>query len=190
MTPATRARPIGWASPDQTAAMIVTAPGGVAVPIARSDSGPPVGATRPLSHRELEVLAQLATGADGKEAARSLGISPQTVKNHVTSILLTLRARHRTHAVVLALAAGLLRLDDRAIPDGAEMSGTRERVPPGRPALGPPPPSWSLARPLTRALREIREVCGNPEAGVDSEDRLSWCIERARAALGESGRES
>ena len=65
----------------------------------------------PLSHRETEILHFVAQGNTNKNIARALSISEQTVKNHVTSILRKLVANDRTHAVVLALRQGLIKLE-------------------------------------------------------------------------------
>ncbi|MBI3954125.1 MAG: response regulator transcription factor [Chloroflexi bacterium] len=62
----------------------------------------------PLSTRELEILRNIASGLSNKQIAQRLGISEQTIKNHVTSILHKLDANDRTHAVVLALRHGLI----------------------------------------------------------------------------------
>lgn len=64
----------------------------------------------PLSRRETEILEYIAQGNSNKEIARALGICNQTVKNHVTSIMRKLAANDRTHAVVLALRHGLIRV--------------------------------------------------------------------------------
>ncbi|MCK4898887.1 MAG: response regulator transcription factor [Anaerolineales bacterium] len=61
-----------------------------------------------LSHRELEVLNQVANGAGNKEIAFQAGTSEQTVKNQMTSILEKLEARNRAHAVTLAIRMGLI----------------------------------------------------------------------------------
>lgn len=45
----------------------------------------------------------VAQGNANKQIARDLGLSDQTVKNHVSSILMKLNASDRTHAVVIAL---------------------------------------------------------------------------------------
>jgi two-component system response regulator DegU len=66
----------------------------------------------PLSKREMEVLAQLTKGMSNKEIATSLGISHQTVKNHVTSILRKLGVEDRTQATLYALKRGWVRLQD------------------------------------------------------------------------------
>lgn len=55
-----------------------------------------------LSPRELEVLALLAEGQANKDIARTLGISLNTVKTHVASLLLKLEAPRRTHAIARA----------------------------------------------------------------------------------------
>ena len=62
----------------------------------------------PLSERELEILAQVATGASNKEIATSLVITEGTVKNHLTSILGKLAVRDRTQAVLKAKELGLI----------------------------------------------------------------------------------
>ena len=62
----------------------------------------------PLSNREVQILALVAEGNTNKQIARILGISEQTVKNHITAILLKLNANDRAHAVALALRRGWL----------------------------------------------------------------------------------
>ncbi len=64
--------------------------------------------TAPLSPREVEILKYVAQGYGNKTIALVLGISEQTIKNHITSILRKLAANDRTHAVVLALRHGLI----------------------------------------------------------------------------------
>ena len=68
----------------------------------------------PLSDREMEVLSCVVGGMSNKEIASSLGISHQTVKNHVTSILRKFGVEDRTQAVVYALKRGWVKLNDRA----------------------------------------------------------------------------
>lgn len=75
--------------------------------------------TRPASHRALtarehHVLAAMARGRSNAEIARDLGISENTVKNHVRSILEGFQAPSRTAAVVFALRSGVVSLDDPA----------------------------------------------------------------------------
>jgi len=68
--------------------------------------------TTPLSPRQTQILNQIAKGHPNKWIGRSLGISEQTVKNHVTSIMDKLDANDRTHAVVLAMLNGWLKIED------------------------------------------------------------------------------
>jgi two-component system response regulator DegU len=66
----------------------------------------------PLSGREMEILQQISRGLSNKEIARALGISRQTVKNHMTSILRKLMVNDRTQAALYALRNGWIRLED------------------------------------------------------------------------------
>jgi len=63
----------------------------------------------PLSPREMDVLRLLTRGKSNKEIAQALGISEQTVKNHVTAILRKLDLEDRTQAAVYALKHGWVR---------------------------------------------------------------------------------
>ena len=62
--------------------------------------------TAPLSRRERQILDYVAQGNSNKRIARILGISEQTIKNHVSSILRKLNANDRAHAVALAIRNG------------------------------------------------------------------------------------
>ncbi len=64
----------------------------------------------PLSPRETEILELIIAGMSNKEIAYSLGISQQTVKNHITSILSKLNLSDRTQAAIYALRRGWVRL--------------------------------------------------------------------------------
>lgn len=64
----------------------------------------------PLSPREMEILEQVTHGLSNKEIAFQLGISHQTVKNHMTAILRKLQVDDRTQAAVYALSNGWVRV--------------------------------------------------------------------------------
>ncbi len=64
----------------------------------------------PLSPREAEILDLIIAGMSNKEIAYALGISQQTVKNHITSILAKLNLSDRTQAAIYALRRGWVRL--------------------------------------------------------------------------------
>jgi DNA-binding NarL/FixJ family response regulator len=64
----------------------------------------------PLSTREVEILDYISRGNSNKEIAKSLKISDQTVKNHITSILKKLNVNDRTAAVVHALRHGWIKI--------------------------------------------------------------------------------
>jgi len=71
-----------------------------------------VDAFTPLSPREMEILQYVTRGLSNKEIAARLGISHQTVKNHMTAILHKLDVEDRTQAAVYALRHGWVRLQD------------------------------------------------------------------------------
>ncbi|MGI9472430.1 MAG: response regulator [Rubripirellula sp.] len=62
----------------------------------------------PLTAREAQVLRHIALGLNNKEIARSLGISVETVKEHVQNILRKLKANDRTDAAVRAIKSGIV----------------------------------------------------------------------------------
>jgi len=68
----------------------------------------------PLTPREVEILDCVAQGNSNKEIAKQLGISDQTVKNHITSILRKLAVNDRTQAVIYALRHGWISLTQEA----------------------------------------------------------------------------
>jgi DNA-binding NarL/FixJ family response regulator len=61
-----------------------------------------------LSEREIEVLREVAAGNANKNVADHLGISEETVKVHMRSILSKLAANDRTHAVTIAVKRGII----------------------------------------------------------------------------------
>jgi len=60
----------------------------------------------PLTPREMEILELVVQGMSNRRIAYELGISHQTVKNHMTAILRKLGATGRTEAAVSALRRG------------------------------------------------------------------------------------
>lgn len=65
-----------------------------------------------LTSRELEILKMLAKGPTNKEIGRALGISDNTVRNHVNSIIEKLEVSDRTEAATTAIQRGLITVDD------------------------------------------------------------------------------
>jgi len=78
---------------------------------ARRSYSEPGNPFHPLSDREMEVLNCVVRGMSNKEIAVLLGISHQTVKNHITSILRKFNVEDRTQAVVYALKRGWVNLN-------------------------------------------------------------------------------
>jgi len=67
--------------------------------------------SRVLTPRERDVLAMISQGLSNKRIARTLEISPETVKTHVKRIFPKLAVNTRTEAVYRATSLGLLGLD-------------------------------------------------------------------------------
>lgn len=65
-----------------------------------------------LTARELEILKMLAKGPTNKEIAQALGISDNTVRNHVNSIIEKLEVSDRTAAATTAIQRGLISVDE------------------------------------------------------------------------------
>jgi NarL family two-component system response regulator LiaR len=61
-----------------------------------------------LSDRELQVLKLIANGNDNAQIARELFISPKTVKNHISNILMKLQIDNRIQAAVYAVRSGIV----------------------------------------------------------------------------------
>lgn len=60
-----------------------------------------------LTAREREVLALIASGHSNATIAKTLSLSPKTVRNHISSVFAKLRVAGRAEAIVLAKDAGL-----------------------------------------------------------------------------------
>ncbi|GII03389.1 response regulator [Planobispora takensis] len=65
-----------------------------------------------LTPREREVLVELARGRSNGEIARTLSLSRETVKTHVSSILAKLGLADRVQAAIFGLQQGLVPLDE------------------------------------------------------------------------------
>ena len=78
----------------------------------RSNSSPPSSTSTHgnlLSPRERTVLNLINDGQSNKNIARTLGISPETVKSHVKNIFAKLAVEKRTQAINRARSLGLVR---------------------------------------------------------------------------------
>ena len=61
-----------------------------------------------LSEREIDVLKLIANGKDNAQIAAELHISPKTVKNHISNILMKLQIDNRIQAAVYAVRSGIV----------------------------------------------------------------------------------
>jgi len=61
-----------------------------------------------LSPREVDVIGAVAAGGDNKQVAHRLGVSEETVKTHMKSILSKLDASDRLQAVIIAMRRGII----------------------------------------------------------------------------------
>ena len=88
------------------------------------DGGPGERLLYPLTRREREVLQCMVDGLSRWETAGALGMSPNTVRTHVQSVLHKLNVHSSLRAVALAREAGL----SARPPEGAQIPHQR----PGR----------------------------------------------------------
>lgn len=65
-----------------------------------------------LTARELEILRLVAKGPTNKQIAKTLGISGNTVRNHVNSIIEKLEVADRTEAATKAIQRGIITADE------------------------------------------------------------------------------
>lgn len=63
-----------------------------------------------LTKREVEILAQVASGMFNKEIANNLDISERTVKNHISNIFKKIDVSDRTQAAVFAIRNNIINL--------------------------------------------------------------------------------
>lgn len=64
-----------------------------------------------LTSRELEILKMLSKGPTNKQIGHALGISDNTVRNHVLKIIEKLEVSDRTEAATTAIQRGLITVD-------------------------------------------------------------------------------
>ena len=95
-----------------------------------------------LSPRQRQVLLMLCEGLPNKLVGRRLGISDNTVKSHVASVLRGLNAATRLHAVAVAFKLGLVQVGD----------ADRNLKPAARTFSGANRGDRSINRVMTRAL--------------------------------------
>jgi DNA-binding NarL/FixJ family response regulator len=74
----------------------------------KTAGAPPGDLLVSLTPREVEVLRALATEANNEAIARRLGISPRTLRNHISATYRKLHIHDRAQAVIVAIRAGLV----------------------------------------------------------------------------------
>lgn len=94
--------------PPRVAAMVTGRTPVVEPAAAPEPRGPIETAYGRLGARQRDILEQMADGRSNKEIARTLGLSPATVKTHVAQVIAVLGATNRTEAAAKARAQGLI----------------------------------------------------------------------------------
>jgi DNA-binding NarL/FixJ family response regulator len=77
----------------------------------RTNAVAPGGVLAVLTAREVQVLRALATTASNDAIARELGISPKTLRNHISNTYHKLGIHDRAQAVIVAVQEGLVELN-------------------------------------------------------------------------------
>lgn len=123
-----------------------------------------------LSERELDIMREVVTGASNREIARTLDISPNTVKVHLRNIYEKLGVASRTEAALSVLRQGLVVVEGVVLPEPgypapreAEPDEGEEPPPAALPALseeqeadkGEEPPPAALAPPRPVLVPEV-----------------------------------
>ena len=93
---------------DLTAAILAVHAGEHYIPDAVAEELTAYFGTSELTYREIEVLRSIARGNSNKRVGQLLGIGEETVKAHVSNLLVKLKARDRTHAVAIAIRRGIV----------------------------------------------------------------------------------
>jgi DNA-binding NarL/FixJ family response regulator len=86
--------------------------------LSRPAPGVPTNAFDELTARERDILELIAQGHTNAEIAAQLGLSPKTVSNNVSNVLVKVQATDRAKLMLMALEAGLGQKKDRG-PGGA-----------------------------------------------------------------------
>jgi DNA-binding NarL/FixJ family response regulator len=109
--------------------------------VARSGAAPTNGRLlKNLTPREYEVLISLATSASYQAIAKGLGISPKTLRNHISNIYHKLQIHDRAQAVIRAVQEGVVDLPRPGQRDGAApQNGKADESVRGR-SISPSPP--------------------------------------------------
>jgi DNA-binding NarL/FixJ family response regulator len=77
------------------------------IPIATDSASTATAIRAALTPRELEIFTRLASGASNHDIAHELGLSANTVSNHIASILAKLHLENRIQLAVQAVRSGI-----------------------------------------------------------------------------------
>jgi DNA-binding NarL/FixJ family response regulator len=77
------------------------------IPVTATDADAALAIRGALTVRELEIFTRLASGESNQDIGRALLLSPNTVSNHIASILAKLHLNNRIQAAVQAVRSGL-----------------------------------------------------------------------------------